>query len=309
MLEAVEIPPGPQGIAATVERLAGMVFSIPDQEFYRAAAVHVTRQAGNTRQDRAKAIYDFIRRRVRYVHDPHVYEHVTHPRKTLKRAFDNDPDNAEDCDGHAVVVAALCQSVGIPVRFVLTEDPEAPNPDPSDVPWWAHIHAEARTENGWIPLDTALGREPWNVPFNHAVHGRRCEIELEGFSPQSLGPITKRPKLAGLDPISSMIVAIKDIGVSLIQGDASKKVAAVEKQMQRESAEIQLKYAETVAELESEERRLQEERLALQAAEVAHGRALERARLVSLGVSVGVATLGLGIVIGTAYLGRKRSAA
>lgn len=88
---------------------------------------------------------------IRYEYDPLDIEYVTFPSRMIEY-IENDRANstnkaAGDCDDHAILLAALLLSVGIPARFkVISQDKN------SD---YHHIYIEAFDQNlnQWIPLD------------------------------------------------------------------------------------------------------------------------------------------------------------
>src|SRR3989338_5907346 len=59
----------------------------------------------------AKAVYYFVRDNIEYVADPVLFEYVEDPKETLSTG-------SADCDGHAVLLATLEESIGINSELV-----------------------------------------------------------------------------------------------------------------------------------------------------------------------------------------------
>ena len=111
----------------------------PNNPLVKQAATFIaTYGCGPEKICQLKAQYYFVRDRFVYVseHD----EYIQSPAEMLYTG-------GGDCDDHAVLLASLVQSIGIPTRFVLTRNhiyvlaymPDAPR--------------RYRDSDGWIPLD------------------------------------------------------------------------------------------------------------------------------------------------------------
>lgn len=97
----------------------------------------------------AKAIFDAIRRRVRYTSDIHGVD--TYQRPSLTLAL-----NSGDCDDYSTLVCSSLHAIGIPCRFKVIRTRGG-----SD---WNHIYAQAgfprAQPNRWISMDASVP-----VPF------------------------------------------------------------------------------------------------------------------------------------------------
>jgi len=96
-------------------------------------------------------IFNYVKNNVRYEFDPLDIEYVTYPSKMIERINitrrGKNGNACGDCDDHAILLASLLVSVGIPARFVVISQSSD-----SD---FHHIYTEAyniQTGN-WIPLD------------------------------------------------------------------------------------------------------------------------------------------------------------
>ena len=121
----------------------------------RDLATDIIRDAGISSHDTRGeicALHNWVRDNIRYVKDPAGIEFITMP-ETL--AFDT---KQEDCDGHAVLFAALCGAVGIPTRFVIVQTGVNKT--------FNHVYALAKTSTGWIASDAIIKDKNcgWETP-------------------------------------------------------------------------------------------------------------------------------------------------
>lgn len=101
-----------------------------------------------------KAIHEFVRDRVRYVHDINGVETLATPMQTMQIM-------QGDCDDKALLTAALLDSIGHPVRFV------AVGKQPGE---YEHVYVETKMGDKWVPVETT---EPvplgWSPPGMKSV--------------------------------------------------------------------------------------------------------------------------------------------
>lgn len=141
-----DIPAGEAGTDATVRRMVELVKLSgrrPDLRLLALALLRNAKISGRDSYRAARAIFDFVKRRVRFVNDPVGLETVQQPEITLRLA-------AGDCDDQAALVAALAQSIGLPARFaVIGVDPDS----------FRHVFTELLVNGSWLPVDTTSPRE------------------------------------------------------------------------------------------------------------------------------------------------------
>jgi len=160
-----EIPSGYAGTVATVREVNRLVNDDLSRPMVRLVATRLLIAAGVRSKDQvgeARAIYNFVVKRIRYQKDPVSLETVQAPTVTLKLG-------AGDCDDHSGLVAALALSVGLPVRFrVLGYDSDH----------LIHIFPEIYAGGRWLPADTTepdrgFGWRPGRFPFEETFNVNR----------------------------------------------------------------------------------------------------------------------------------------
>ena len=97
-------------------------------------------------------LYNFVHRRVRYRHDPQGVELVKTP-EALLREINAYGTTGGDCDDSAVLLGALLESLGYPVRFVAISERIG---DPLH-----HVLLQVKVERSWIALDPILPGGSW----------------------------------------------------------------------------------------------------------------------------------------------------
>jgi transglutaminase-like putative cysteine protease len=90
-----------------------------------------------------KALFEWVQRNVRYTKDPYRVEVLHAARRMIELS-------AGDCDDMAILLGAMLQSIGHPVRLVLT------GPDPLRPQLFTHVYLEVNHKSHWIPLDATM---------------------------------------------------------------------------------------------------------------------------------------------------------
>jgi len=146
------IPPGDDGIAATLSLMARIARAYSKLPQFYILAREIANSAGVEGKDyagEAEALHEFVREHVVYRRDIEGVESVQTPDRTLELA-------SGDCDDQAVLVATLARALGFPARFV------AAGFNGSDL---EHVWAELKIGESWYALDTT---EPngmgWRAP-------------------------------------------------------------------------------------------------------------------------------------------------
>jgi hypothetical protein len=112
----------------------------------RQAAIDILIEAGVRPRDylaEIRALFEWVQRNVRYTRDPVRVEVLHSARRMLQL-------RAGDCDDMAILLGAMLQAVGHPVRIVLT------GPDPLRPCFFSHVYLHAHHRGVWIPLDPTM---------------------------------------------------------------------------------------------------------------------------------------------------------
>lgn len=124
----------------------------------RTTALQITNKIsrGDDREE-LQAIYDWVKKNVKYVNDPTDVDFFTAPYRLLDQCTQG--ACAEDCDGHSMLIAAMCKAIGFEVAL-RTFQPEGA--DQAN-----HIYAlaalpklvapgEERDLNDYVVMDTTV---------------------------------------------------------------------------------------------------------------------------------------------------------
>jgi len=249
------VPPGNQAISHTLGQMVAYAKDPQTLVEARRYALYITK-GSKSRYERVKRLFSWARKNVEYVNDIHGIEHVQDPVFILEKAFSRNPQekalSAGDCDCHAVLLAVMCISLGIPARYTVTEDKK--NPGSATRPNWAHVHAEAFANNEWIPMDTSM----WFVDYDRRVPGRRSYIKIPFASEAgSVGeerfiPFEKNKNLGWAQVVTAGIRSVADITKALINQGIAKDTIEAQELALRLKSEVQERYLTTKAELDAE---------------------------------------------------------
>lgn len=145
------IPQGESGTRATLRVMRDLVRRYKRHPRIRNTALELT--AGLPPKDwlaEVRAVFAFVRDRIRYVRDVRGLETVQTPDATLDL-------EQGDCDDKSTLLSALLESIGHPTRFV------AVGFTPSGQ--FSHVYVETRVGMSWIALDATMPYEAgWRPP-------------------------------------------------------------------------------------------------------------------------------------------------
>lgn len=146
--QTIQIPPGFLGTQATlriVKQLARADHDSP--EIWRLARMLTRDVPSYDLLGEVDAIQRFVRDDIRYVRDPLHTEAVQLPRTTLRI-------ESGDCDDKTALAGSLLQSIGYPVRYVLSKtDRRRPER-------FSHIYPETEVHGRWLPVETIIPGAP-----------------------------------------------------------------------------------------------------------------------------------------------------
>lgn len=158
------VPKGRPGTLVTARLIARMIRDGARDFCVRQHAIQVFRGAAVPAKDRwgeVCALFDWVRRHVRYTRDIFRVELLHTPRRMLEL-------RAGDCDDMTILLGAMLLATGHPVRLALTGfRPQKPHV-------YTHIYPEVNVRGNWIALDATMDRPiGWAPP---ALWKRTCEV-------------------------------------------------------------------------------------------------------------------------------------
>jgi hypothetical protein len=137
------LPAGDRGVEITVKKLIDLIEEGTRDPVIIKKAREIVRKAGaRNAYERAKAIFNWVKRNIRYVRDPRGLELIRPARKILE-------DRIGDCDEHVVLSASMYRAVGLPVALVTISTPLNPTN-------FSHIYTAVKTGPIWFPSDTII---------------------------------------------------------------------------------------------------------------------------------------------------------
>ncbi len=141
-----KIPEGYPGTMRTARHITNLIKLGAKNFQVRQTAIDILVQRGVKPKDyvgEITALFEWVQQNVRYTKDT-VRVEVLHsaPRMLELRAG--------DCDDFSILLGAMLEAIGHPVRLVLT------GPDPLRQDLFSHIYVEAYCNGRWIPLDATM---------------------------------------------------------------------------------------------------------------------------------------------------------
>ena len=163
------VPKGHAGTLASAALIGRLICNGAKDFVVRQTAIRVFRDYGVAAKDRigeVQALFDFVRRTVRYTRDIYRVELLHSARRMLEL-------RAGDCDDMTILLGAMLKATGHPVRLVLAGfRPGKPHA-------YSHIYPEVRVGPRWIALDATM---PWPMGWAPpAIWKCVCDVEEEGL--------------------------------------------------------------------------------------------------------------------------------
>jgi transglutaminase-like putative cysteine protease len=140
------IPKGYAGTRKTVQQIMALIRSGAKDFYVRQIAIDILFAKAVNPKDywgEIKALFEWVQRHIRYTKDPFRVEVLHSARRLLEL-------RAGDCDDMTILLGAMLEAIGHPVRLVLT------GPDPGRPLLFTHIYLEAHYQGRWIPLDATM---------------------------------------------------------------------------------------------------------------------------------------------------------
>jgi Transglutaminase-like superfamily len=140
------IPSGYAGTLRTAEQVKRLIRTGAKDFYVRQHAIDVLLACGVPPKDylgEIAVLFHWVQANVRYTKDPYRVEVLHAPRRMLEL-------RAGDCDDMTILLGSLLESIGHPVRLVLT------GPDPQRPRLFSHIYLEVNHHGRWIPCDATM---------------------------------------------------------------------------------------------------------------------------------------------------------
>lgn len=173
----------------------------------------------------AGAIFEWVRDHFRFTSDPVNVEMLTTAEALLHETF-------ADCDEYVILMGALLESIGRPVRIKLARKGTS-GP-------WRHVYLEVKADDTWIPADATHPHQPlgWEVGYGDAR-----VIGIDGpFRDEDLGFLL--PIIGSLASIAPAAYEVyKAHKADKDAEDEAKKAAKREAKRQKEEVKLASKRA------------------------------------------------------------------
>lgn len=166
-IRILRVPRGTRGTLTTARIISRLIQDSAKDFYVRQKAIEVFRVYGVPAKDRfgeVCALFDFVKRNIRYTRDIFRVELLHTARRMLEL-------RAGDCDDMTILLGAMLLSTGHPVRLVLAgfkrERPHV----------YTHIYPEVNVSGRWLACDATVNKPiGWAPP---AIWKRICELSKE----------------------------------------------------------------------------------------------------------------------------------
>lgn len=181
-IQYVQIPAGEQGTVATLKLMKKLVFSpwgARNPDVALIARKIVSHVQSKDYEAEADAIFQYVKRHVRYRLDPVALEWLQTPRYTLTT-------QQGDCDDHSMVIASLALAAGHRAAFrTVKGDPQRPDAwshvygvigvtKGGETQWYAADTTQQQSKLGWDPPESKLfGMATWVLEPDISVEDRQ----------------------------------------------------------------------------------------------------------------------------------------
>ncbi|HSL03217.1 MAG TPA: transglutaminase-like domain-containing protein [Nitrospiraceae bacterium] len=140
------IPRGALGTQQTVEHVQALIRAGAKDFYVRQKSIDILLEKHITPKDylaEIKALFEWVQQHIRYTKDTFQVEMLHSARRMLEL-------RAGDCDDMAILLGAMLEAIGHPVRLVII------GPDPLRQDLFTHIYLEVFHKGRWIPLDATM---------------------------------------------------------------------------------------------------------------------------------------------------------
>lgn len=140
------IPAGWEGTQQTVEHVQALIREGAKDFYVRQKAIDIVLEKHVKPKDylaEIKALLEWVQQHIRYTKDTYQVEVLHSARRMLEL-------RAGDCDDMTILLGAMLEAIGHPVRLVLSGQ------DPLKQDLFTHIYLEVFHKGRWIPLDATM---------------------------------------------------------------------------------------------------------------------------------------------------------
>lgn len=185
------IPKGYRGTLATADQIVRLIDQGKRDFCVRQHAIEVYRRYGVGPKDffgEISALFDWVRRNVRYTRDIHRVELLHSARRLLEL-------KAGDCDDMVILLASMLEATGHPVRLVVVGS------NPKKKWLFSHIYLQVSHKGRWLALDPTMNRPVgWEpraatkkiIPVSRGrrrrARSKRSRCPTRGSPPRTPGP-------------------------------------------------------------------------------------------------------------------------
>ncbi|MBD9356770.1 transglutaminase-like domain-containing protein [Methylomonas albis] len=141
-----KIPSGYPGTLQTVEQVCELIKTGAKDFTVRQSAIDILLQRAVKPKDylaEIKALFEWVQQNIRYTKDTFRVEVLHSARRMLQL-------RAGDCDDMTILLGAMLEAIGHPVRLVLS------GANPARPDQFSHIYLEVLYRGQWIPLDATM---------------------------------------------------------------------------------------------------------------------------------------------------------
>lgn len=214
-IELQTIPSGYRGTLKTLTHIIALIKQGAKDFHVRQTAIDILLQRGVKAKDylgEIKALFEWVQEYVRYTKDTFRVEVLHSARRMLEL-------RAGDCDDMSILLGAMLESIGHPVRLLLS------GPDPLKQTLFTHIYLEVFHKGRWVPLDATMphpmGWAPRTlvkkiIPIERSANMMSEDLELHGFGaavavPGWLRELIKTLRSQAIQPKDPRIKSLWDL--------------------------------------------------------------------------------------------------
>ena len=174
------IPKGWRGTQQTVEHEQALIRAGAKDFYVRQKAIDILLEKHVKPKDylaEIQALFEWVQRHIRYTKDTFQVEVLHSARRMIEL-------RAGDCDDMTILLGAMLEAIGHPVRLVII------GPDPLRQNLFTHIYLEVLHKRHWIPLDATMpypmGWAPRTfvkkiIEIERRPHMMSADLELHGI--------------------------------------------------------------------------------------------------------------------------------